>query len=85
MHTIHLTIEPPYRDKADPECLRRAAQAALQQQEAPQAALSLLVTDDETVRRLNARYRGIDAPTDVLSFEDGSTDPESGGLYWAIS
>ncbi len=81
MPTIHLTIEPPYQEAVDADLLRRAAVAALQQQEAPPAALSLLITDDETVRRLNARYRGIDAPTDVLSFEDGSTDPETGALY----
>ncbi len=31
-------------------------------------SLSLLVTDDETVQRLNREYRGYDQPTDVLSF-----------------
>ena len=30
--------------------------------------LSLLVTDDKTVRKLNRFYRGIDKTTDVLSF-----------------
>ncbi|MEX1019053.1 MAG: rRNA maturation RNase YbeY [Litorilinea sp.] len=30
--------------------------------------LSLLLTDDDYVRELNHTYRGIDAPTDVLSF-----------------
>jgi len=28
----------------------------------------LIVTDDEEIRELNRRYRGIDKPTDVLSF-----------------
>lgn len=32
------------------------------------AALTLIVTDDETVQALNRDYRGVDAPTDVLSF-----------------
>jgi probable rRNA maturation factor len=31
-------------------------------------ALSVFVTDDETVRDLNRDYRGYDQPTDVLSF-----------------
>ena len=32
------------------------------------AEVSLLITDDETVRSLNAEYRGLDETTDVLSF-----------------
>jgi probable rRNA maturation factor len=32
------------------------------------AEVSLLFTDDAAVRALNARHRGIDAPTNVLSF-----------------
>ena len=31
-------------------------------------AVSLLVTDDRHIRKMNFLYRGIDAPTDVLSF-----------------
>ena len=34
----------------------------------PSSALSILVTNDKTVRELNRRYRGVDTPTDVLSF-----------------
>jgi probable rRNA maturation factor len=30
--------------------------------------VGLLLTDDETVRRLNRQYRATDAPTDVLAF-----------------
>lgn len=35
---------------------------------APGASLSLVLSDDETVHDLNRQYRGVDAPTDVLSF-----------------
>jgi probable rRNA maturation factor len=38
--------------------------------------LSVLLTDDETVRKLNKEYRGIDKPTDILSF----SQLEGGGL-----
>lgn len=40
------------------------------------AELSLLVTDDEEVRRLNRDYRGMDVPTDVLAFsQEEEPDP----------
>jgi probable rRNA maturation factor len=34
----------------------------------PEAEVSLLITDDAYICRLNRRYRGIPKPTDVLSF-----------------
>lgn len=39
------------------------------------AELSIVLTTDEEIRRLNREFRGIDSPTDVLSFEcDGHED-----------
>ncbi len=81
MPTIHLLIDPPYQEKVAAERLVAAAQAALRDQGAADAALSVRITDDAALQRLNARYRGIHAVTDVLSFEDGSLDPETGSLY----
>lgn len=38
------------------------------EQAAPPGDVVILLTDDETVRDLNARFRGKDRPTNVLSF-----------------
>ena len=41
--------------------------------------VALVITDDEAVQALNRDYRGIDAPTDVLSFaaqEDAAGEPD---------
>ena len=43
--------------------------------------MTVVLTDDEQVAALNRQYLEIDAPTDVLSFPTGETDPESGDLY----
>jgi probable rRNA maturation factor len=41
--------------------------------------VSVMLADDETMRGLNSRYRGIDKPTNVLSFPIGAADPTPGG------
>jgi probable rRNA maturation factor len=47
-----------------------ALEAALNQadEEAPQGQISLMLCDDATIRELNKEWRGIDKPTNVLSF-----------------
>ena len=47
---------------------RQAALAALAALPPRQGALAILLTDDAAVRALNARFRGQDKPTNVLSF-----------------
>ena len=80
---------------------KKVAEAVLREEEFPfpapdassAAQISLLLTDDEGIRGYNASYRGLDAPTDVLSFPsmnftdgEGSVtpfdiDPNTGYVY----
>lgn len=53
----------------DRAALVRFAQAALGELGHGNAELSVLLCGDRFIRDLNLRFRGIDAPTDVLSFE----------------
>ena len=60
----------------------RAAKAALKHQTgSARANLTLVLTDNRRLRRLNRDYLGIDAPTDVLSFPASEPDPETGSRY----
>jgi probable rRNA maturation factor len=49
-------------------CVRRAAEAAMLDNEAPPSEISVVLSDDEHIRELNKHHRGMDKPTNVLSF-----------------
>jgi probable rRNA maturation factor len=51
-----------------PEALRPAALAALRVARVDDGHLSVELVDVERIRELNRKHRGLDAPTDVLSF-----------------
>ena len=52
-----------------------------QQTIAPLTAVTVVLTDDATVRQLNRDYRALDQPTDVLSFPAGDAMPGMETLY----
>ena len=43
-----------------------------------------MLTDDDTVRALNKRWRGIDAATDVLSFPEDPRGPVLGDVVISV-
>ena len=48
--------------------LQRAARSALKREGVTRAEVSIVLTGDDEIQRLNRQYRSIDKPTDVLSF-----------------
>jgi probable rRNA maturation factor len=51
------------------ELLKKVVEACLDFEDCPyETEVSILFTDDEEIRQMNQEFRGIDSPTDVLSF-----------------
>jgi probable rRNA maturation factor len=65
---IVVEIDENYATEVDANDLGRAIVAALLAEDRPEAEVTLLVTDDEAVAAYNQQYRGVEGPTDVLSF-----------------
>jgi len=64
-----IRVDRDFQGRVDKRWLRRLVNESLGVQGVePQVELSLLVTDDATVRELNKTYRGKNKTTDVLSF-----------------
>jgi probable rRNA maturation factor len=66
--------ELSFLQRAGAETLRLAGAS-------PAAGLTIVISDDAQLHALNRQFLGIDAPTDVLSFPTGDTDPDSGETY----
>ncbi len=52
----------------DPVGVKRFARTLLREEGVREGAVTLVLTGDREVRELNARFRGLDRPTDVLAF-----------------
>lgn len=48
--------------------MQRAARQVLRDEAVPACEVSVLLTDDAEIHALNRQWRGVDKPTDVLSF-----------------
>jgi len=61
------------------ELVEKVVLAVLGQEGRPEGAeVSVVFTDDAYIRELNSQYRGLDCPTDVLSFAQLEGDPMPG-------
>jgi probable rRNA maturation factor len=71
------------RHRAQPARLRRVLQRAARTLGVG-GEVALLLAGDQRVRRLNARYRGKDRPTDVLSFPGEGGDLGLGDIVISV-
>ena len=75
MPKIAVRADSAYRKKIASRRLREAAQKTLAHESAlSRAEITLVITGDDEIRDLNRQYRGVDAPTDVLSFAEAKAD-----------
>ena len=75
-------MRPDGSAPVDVQVLEQAAGLTLQHMKAePEVEVTLVLTGDRQLHQLNQQYLGIDAPTDVLSFPGGDTDPDTQTLY----
>lgn len=72
---ITLQIDAAFTAQVDHESLQQAAHATLSTvyPDAP-PSLTVVITDKPQLQALNAEYRGVDKPTDVLSFANDPDD-----------
>ena len=64
---LGIQIDKKFQGLVKKKWLRRVVEGCFPG-EGAEVELGLIITDDETVQELNRRYRGIDEPTDVISF-----------------
>ena len=77
-HGISVENEAGYA--VDATRLIEAAQTVINQHSIdPSSEITIVVTDNETVRGLNVEYRRVDSVTDVLSFPADPLPPELAG------
>lgn len=65
---------------------KKLIEAALDYAECPyEAEVNLLLTTDEEIHQMNKEHRGIDRPTDVLSFPMVEYEEAGQFVFWKIS
>jgi probable rRNA maturation factor len=73
--TVDIHVFPAFAQVVSRTMVRKAVQEALKvgvegKQKIITCNVSVVIADDETVKNLNARYRGLNETTDVLSFSN---------------
>ena len=79
---LNLILPASYAKEIDQNRLGLALRETLRHQNInEQSSVTLRLTNNRLIRQYNLAWLGVDAATDVLSFENAYTDPESGEHY----
>lgn len=73
---LGIELEVTEEEREAISSLEKALQAAADFEELPPVEVAVTIVDNEKIHRLNREYRGIDRPTDVLSFPLWEPDEE---------
>lgn len=73
MNSVEIINET--KENIDFEDLKRVIDYALKYENVENAIMNVIIVDNEKIHKINREYRGIDRPTDVISFalEDDKT------------
>ena len=79
---VNLQFSPEIKANLNSEILINAVEGVLKHEfQSIDVDLSIVIDTDQAIQQLNLAYRGIDAPTDVLSFEADEFDPDEQTKY----
>jgi len=79
---IHMIVDHRYRKERLDRLLRKTAEFTLEHQKQDRKVdLSLVITGDAKLKKLNAQFRGKELATDVLSFPSGEDNASRHSNY----
>jgi len=79
---INIVIPDIYTQEIEPGLIEKTVLAIIKHENlSSEVDVSIVLESDEGIQKLNAQFRGIDSPTDVLSFSSDDIDPETGQRY----
>ncbi|OQY33034.1 MAG: rRNA maturation RNase YbeY [Chloroflexota bacterium] len=79
---IRFEIDKQFQEQVNETLLKQTTLTALKHLNITESiGLTILIVGNGEIQALNRQYRGVDAPTDVLSFSAGDIDPDTGERY----
>jgi probable rRNA maturation factor len=78
---INLQVKRAVKLPVERSTILHTAQVTLDFVNASGSDISIVMGNDELLKKLNQKFRNVDAATDVLSFSTSEPDPDTGSIY----